>query len=100
MDCTTGKDVCVFLSKGSRECKFSIVCTPIVEDCETANLGNPCSKILLNGEEKFCSAYQDPKIKWTGKRCPLRQERKVEDEKKTMINPLKASKKAAKGGAK
>lgn len=99
MDCNTGKDVCVFLSKGSRACKALAVCSSIVEQCETASLGSPCSKIILNGDEKFCVAYQYPETKWRDdKKCPLRQEKKIEDDKKK-INPLKASKKAAKGQA-
>jgi hypothetical protein len=100
MECTTGKKICVFLKEGSRDCKAIEACHPATPDCETANLGNPCGKILENSGGKYCAAYAFPETKWVkGKKCPLRQERKVDEEKKA-INPLKASKKAAKGQAK
>lgn len=67
----------------------------IVAECNTAYLGAPCPK-MKKEKEYTCSAYSYPSLKWFGERkCPLRQER-VEDDQKKQVNPLKASKKANK----
>lgn len=67
----------------------------IVSECNSANLGGPCTKIKKE-KEYICAAYANPASRWEGdKKCPFRYEKKdVEIKKK--INPLKASKKASK----
>ena len=101
MKCSTARVTCVFLVEGTRDCNAIKVCRPIVIECETASLSNPCSRIITNEDISYCSAYINPGQKWANtNKCPLRQERKREDEEsKKKVNPLKASKQKWKGGS-
>lgn len=72
-------------------------CFPIVEECKTAGLKAdgariPCTRI--HGD--MCNTYINPKAIWHSSSCPFAGSAKEEGESKK-INPLKASKRAAKG---
>lgn len=92
MDCQTlkaGTD-CIFMTKDG--CSFNGgKCHPIIEACEG------CAKIVEFTSGKYCSASPDPQAKWIRGFCNLathiKNGTKIEAEK---INPLKASKRAAK----
>jgi len=101
MNCVTGRTDCKFLKNNA--CVSSIICCPTVTECETANFGSFCSRILIVGDKKFCSTYTDPKRKWLKRKdgslvakCPFCLEKREEDKKRD-TNPLKASKKAFAG---
>ena len=59
------------------------VVSPIIDKCEG------CDRIREFEGENFCSSYASPASKWSGGRCNFAAAAKV--------NPLKASKRAAKG---
>ncbi len=67
------------------------VLTPIVEQCEG------CERIREFEEEKFCSSYPTPARKWVGGRCNFATHAKTKAAAAAKVNPLKASKRAAKG---
>ena len=64
---------------------------PVVEQC--AN----CERIRFFEEEQFCCSYPFPARKWAGGRCNFATNIKTETAAKARVNPLKASKRAAKG---
>jgi hypothetical protein len=79
--------------------------TPIVGPCHTAGLSIipdpkdktkkiavkvPCARI----DGDYCSTYLYPEIKWKTRKCPFAQE-EITEEQERMLNPLKASKRAA-----
>lgn len=79
--------------------------TPLVEQCRTAGLAIvpdpkdkdrkitinvPCTRI--SGEH--CKVYLNPETKWKYRPCPFSQEA-ITEEQERMLNPLKASKRAA-----
>lgn len=82
----------------------------VIEECKTAGpplkLPNPdknakethifisqeCPRII----QGHCRAYDIPAIKWAAGKCPLRAFSAVEPDEDRKINPLKASKRAAK----
>ncbi len=70
----------------------NIQCKPIVEDCTDCN-----NVVEVNGI-KVCKIYPDPEMRWMVGSCPLAThvEHKWSETGKK-INPLKASKRAAKG---
>jgi hypothetical protein len=65
---------------------------PIVEQCRG------CDRITKNGENReFCTTYWDPAVKWRpDHRCPMYPVHQIVNEAKR-VNPLKASKRKAKG---
>ena len=65
--------------------------SPIVEQC------NGCERVREFESEKFCSSYPNPLSKWAGGRCNFATHTKVEAGAHAKVNPLKASKRAAKG---
>lgn len=67
------------------------VLQPIVEKCEG------CDRIRLFEEEKFCASYPTPERKWVGGKCNFATHLKTVAADKAKVNPLKASKRAAKG---
>ncbi len=67
------------------------VLCPIVQECEG------CDRIREFEEEKFCSSYPNPASKWALGRCNFATHAKVEVAAQAKVNPLKASKRAAKG---
>lgn len=64
---------------------------PIVEKCDG------CSRIREFDGEDFCGTYPFPERKWADGRCNFATHVKVEVSKAAKVNPLKASKRAAKG---
>ena len=65
--------------------------SPCVEQC------NGCERIRSFDAKEFCSSYPDPASKWNGGRCNFATHIKMEAAAQAKINPLKASKRAAKG---
>lgn len=68
-----------------------IVLSPVVEQCEG------CNRLREFEGEKFCSSYAFPAKKWVGGNCNFATHIKVAAVKGAKVNPLKASKRAAKG---
>ncbi len=64
---------------------------PVVEQC------NGCDRVRSFEEQQFCGSYPDPARKWVGGRCNFATHIKLEAAKTAKVNPLKASKRAAKG---
>ncbi len=68
-------------------------CNEVSEKCEG------CSHIISFGEQRFCKRYPNPESKWVNVECNLAthvvREEKVAEKKP--INPLKASKRMARG---
>jgi hypothetical protein len=64
---------------------------PVVEQCAE------CERIRVFEEQQFCSSYPVPARKWAGGRCNFATNIKTEAVAKARVNPLKASKRAAKG---
>lgn len=67
------------------------VLQPIVEQCEG------CERVRTFEEEKFCSSYPSPERKWAAGRCNFSTHIKASAAAQAKVNPLKASKRAAKG---
>ncbi len=63
----------------------------VVEQC------GECEHIRTFDERRFCSSYANPARKWAGGRCNFATHIKIEASKSAKVNPLKASKRAAKG---
>jgi hypothetical protein len=80
--------------------------TPIVEQCRTASLTvttpdpkNKDKKVTVNIpcpriDGDYCTTYLYPSLKWRTGSCPFAQSA-VTEEQERMLNPLKASKRAA-----
>ena len=68
-----------------------MVLQPVVEQCAS------CERIRGFAGEQFCSSYPRPARKWAGGRCNFATHIKTEGGAKSKVNPLKASKRAAKG---
>lgn len=67
------------------------VLSPVIDKCEG------CDRIREFEEEKFCSSYPVPERKWTDGRCNFATHVKADIKATAKVNPLKASKRAAKG---
>ncbi len=67
------------------------VLSPIVDQC------NDCDRIREFEGEQFCSSYPIPERKWVGGRCNFATHVKLKVAAAAKVNPLKASKRAAKG---
>lgn len=67
------------------------IVSPIVEQCAG------CERIRAFDDQEFCSSYPDPARKWVGGNCNFATHIKVQAADKAKVNPLKASKRAAKG---
>lgn len=65
--------------------------SPINEKC------NGCDRVREFEGQQFCSSYPTPDRKWDGGRCNFATHVKVEVAAAAKVNPLKASKRAAKG---
>ncbi|OIO05734.1 MAG: hypothetical protein AUJ49_00915 [Desulfovibrionaceae bacterium CG1_02_65_16] len=67
--------------------------SPVVENC------NGCERVAPFEDKTYCPAYADPSKKWTRGICNFATHVKatVDKEGKTKVNPLKASKRAARG---
>ncbi len=64
---------------------------PVVEDC------NGCEHVCEFEGQSYCSSYPLPAKKWLSGKCNFATHIKAEASAKAKINPLKASKRAAKG---
>jgi hypothetical protein len=67
------------------------VLRPVIDKCEG------CERVREFEEEKFCSSYPVPERKWTEGRCNFATHAKIAVRAGAKVNPLKASKRAAKG---
>ncbi len=67
------------------------VLSPIVEKCEG------CDRVRDFEEQKYCSSYPTPGRKWVGGNCNFATHVKAKAAAAAKVNPLKASKRAAKG---
>jgi hypothetical protein len=67
------------------------VLSPVVDKCEG------CDRVRAFEEEKFCSSYPAPERKWIDGRCNFATHMKTDAKAAAKVNPLKASKRAAKG---
>jgi hypothetical protein len=66
------------------------VLSPIIDKCEG------CDRVREFEEEKFCSSYPAPDRKWAEGRCNFATHMRVDAKAAAKVNPLKASKRAAK----
>ena len=64
---------------------------PVIAQCEG------CDRVREFEEEKFCSSYPVPERKWADGRCNFATHAKADAKAAAKVNPLKASKRAAKG---
>lgn len=67
------------------------VVSPIIDKCEG------CERIREFDGQQFCSSYPLPARKWVGGRCNFATHAKAQTAAAAKVNPLKASKRAAKG---
>ncbi len=67
----------------------------VISPCVEQRTG--CERVREFDEEKFCSSYPDPAYKWSGGRCNFATHVKAQATAAAKVNPLKASKRAAKG---
>ena len=63
----------------------------------TSDKCDGCDRVREFEGEKFCSSYPNPARKWVGGRCNFATHIKLEAAAAQKVNPLKASKRAAKG---
>ncbi|WP_419787956.1 PxxKW family cysteine-rich protein [Pseudodesulfovibrio sp.] len=70
-----------------------VVLEPVVEKCEG------CERLVAFEGENYCPTYAQPSRKWAAGVCNFATHVRAEVEKggKVKINPLKASKRAARG---
>jgi hypothetical protein len=70
-----------------------VICQPVVEKCEG------CERSKQFEGQNFCGSYAQPQAKWSLGVCNFATHVKASVDKtgKVKINPLKASKRAAKG---
>lgn len=90
MICTTTREgfECAFMTASG--CSFNGgTCHPAVEPC----LG--CDRTVTVGDMVYCRAYPDPAAKWSHGPCNLATHVKGESKGEVKLNPLKASKRAA-----
>ena len=69
----------------------NFILSPCVEQC------TGCDRVREFENENFCSSYPDPAYKWAGGHCNFATHLKTQSDTKAKVNPLKASKRAAKG---
>lgn len=69
-----------------------VVVKPIIDKCEG------CERVRAFDGQNFCSIFPVPAAKWRmGNRCNMATHVQVERSAAQKVNPLKASKRAAKG---
>jgi len=107
MECTLleGPVECHFAQRGgdnsANRCGYNgESCLNVVEECFSGDDEKSCEHIIELPKGKFCSRFPNPVNRWARGRCPLATHIKMDFavplEKK--LNPLKASKRAARGG--
>lgn len=67
------------------------VVLPIIDKCEG------CDRVRDFEDQKYCASYPTPERKWVGGRCNFSTHVKAAVAAAAKVNPLKASKRAAKG---
>lgn len=67
------------------------VLSPIIDKCAG------CERIREFEDQQFCNSYPVPERKWVGGRCNFSTHVKEAAKAAAKVNPLKASKRAAKG---
>lgn len=67
------------------------IISPCVEQC------SGCERVRAFDNLDYCSSYPDPARKWTGGKCNFATHIKAQTSSQAKVNPLKASKRAAKG---
>lgn len=72
-------------------CVNGFVISPCVEQC------SGCERAREFDSQEFCSSYPNPASKWNGGRCNFATHVKAQASAQAKVNPLKASKRAAKG---
>ncbi len=105
MECTLLEATieCHFASKGpngQNKCSYNgSSCLPIVEECLSGDDEKACEHILELPKGKFCAKFPNPENRWERGRCPLATHIKLDFEAplEKKLNPLKASKRAARG---
>ena len=94
---------CHFATKGlngQNKCSYNgNSCFPIVEECLSGDDEKACEHIVEFPKGKFCAKFPNPENRWERGRCPLATHIKVDFEAplEKKLNPLKASKRAARG---
>jgi hypothetical protein len=68
------------------------VFAPVIEQCEG------CNRVKEFEGTAYCNSYPMPKAKWSMGNCNFATHLKVDTKAQAKVNPLKASKRAAKGG--
>jgi len=70
-----------------------VVMQQIIEKCEG------CERIVDHSDGKYCSSYAQPSTKWKLRACNFATHvrAEVDNTGKVKVNPLKASKRAARG---
>ncbi len=70
-----------------------LIMNPVVENC------TGCERIVAFEDKSYCPTYAQPEKKWVRGICNFATHVKatVDKEGKTKVNPLKASKRAARG---
>ena len=64
---------------------------PVIDKCEG------CARVRSFGDAQYCSSYPMPASKWTMGNCNFSTHTRVVQAAQGKVNPLKASKRAAKG---
>lgn len=72
-------------------CVKGFLVSPCVEQC------TGCERIREFDNKEYCSSYPDPAYKWSQGRCNFATHLKTQTTAQAKVNPLKASKRAAKG---
>ena len=105
MECTLleASIECHFASKGSNgqnTCSYNgSSCFPVVEECLSGDDEKACEHIIEFPKGKYCAKFPNPENRWERGRCPLATHIKLDFEAplEKKLNPLKASKRAARG---
>ena len=94
---------CHFASKGyngQNQCSYNgSSCFPVVEECLSGDDEKACEHIMEFPKGKYCAKFPNPENRWERGRCPLATHIKLDFEAplEKKLNPLKASKRAARG---
>ncbi|WP_319543930.1 PxxKW family cysteine-rich protein [uncultured Pseudodesulfovibrio sp.] len=70
-----------------------VIMEPVVDQCEG------CDRVVTFEDNTYCPTYAQPSIKWSKGVCNFATHARAEVDKtgKVKVNPLKASKRAARG---
>ncbi len=68
-----------------------VIVSPVVPQCAS------CERIREFDGKEYCSSYPNPARKWANGKCNFATHMKAEAAGSAKVNPLKASKRAARG---